>query len=316
MKILVVGGTGFVGGYTSLYLQDKGYDVTIMARSKPKGTSRLNDLPYVKGNYIDDDFNDGRLEGYDGLMFCAGSDLGVYPADGSISKADFFHKANVLAIPAFFAAAKRAGIARSVYMSSFYPLVSPNSKDPYVYSRQLADEGARALSCESFNVCSLGLPWILGYVEGLPVAHWTAFAKAAKGELPGLLDFAPPGGANYMTCQSVAEAMEGGLLRGESGKSYIIGDVNLSWKAFFELWCKAAGRPRDIPVREDLEHPVLLREIINYVGGRMAHYETPAEETRLLGYQQGLALGEIEASYRYYVDQPLPQSGTVQGGAA
>ena len=305
MRILVVGGTGFVGGYTALYLRDKGYDVTIMGRSRPKGTSRLNELPWVRGHYYEDDFSDGRLEGFDGLMFCSGSDLGNYPGDGSISKEAFFERANIVGIPKFFEAAKRAGIPRSVYMSSFYPMVSPDSEDPYVRSRLLGDEGARALSGPSFNVCSLGLPWILGYVSGFPVAHWTAFAKAAAGKLPGIFDFAPPGGANYMTCHSVAEAMEGGLLRGESGRAYIIGDENLSWKAFFELWCRAAGRPRDIPVRDDVEHPVIFREIINYVGGGMAHYDTPAGETRLLGYRQGVLIPEIENSFQYYKDQPL-----------
>ena len=258
----------------------------------------------MRGNYIEDDFDDGRLEGYDGLMFCSGSDLGNYPTDGSISKYDFFYRANTVGIPKFFEAAQRAGIPRTVYMSSFYPMVSPDSDDPYVISRQLGDEGARALSCPTFNVCSLGLPWILGFVPGFPVAHWTAFARAAMGQLPGILDFAPPGGANYMTCHSVAEAMEGGLLRGESGKGYVIGDANLSWTDFFELWFKAAGNPRDVAVG-DREHPILSNEIINYVGGRMAFYDTPAEETRLLGYQQGVLIPEIERSFQYYKGQSL-----------
>ena len=32
MKILVVGGTGFVGGYTALYMKDKGHDVTLQTQ--------------------------------------------------------------------------------------------------------------------------------------------------------------------------------------------------------------------------------------------------------------------------------------------
>ncbi len=61
MKILVVGGTGLIGGHGALYFKDKGHDVTIMARSKPKGTSALNELPFIAGNYVEDDFSDGRL---------------------------------------------------------------------------------------------------------------------------------------------------------------------------------------------------------------------------------------------------------------
>ena len=299
MKLLIVGGTGFVGGYTALYMKDKGHDVTIMARSKPKGTSRLNALPYVRGNYVEDDFSDGRLEGYDGLMFCSGSDLGVYPQDGSISKEDFFEKANIVGIPKFFEAAKSAGIPRTVYLSSFYPMVMPSSDDPYVRSRELGDAGARALSSPSFNVCSFGIPWILGYVAGLPLAHWAALAKYAQGLLPDFEVFAPPGGANYMTCHSVAEALEGGLLRGESGKDYLVGDTNLSWKQFFENWFEVAGRPQDIEVRDE-DHFLIPQEVINYVGGKMAHYEPSEEDRVLLGYSRGVAISMIEESFHYY----------------
>ena len=50
MKTLVVGGTGFAGGHAALYLRDQGYDVTVMSRSRPKGTSALNELPFVQGD--------------------------------------------------------------------------------------------------------------------------------------------------------------------------------------------------------------------------------------------------------------------------
>lgn len=305
MKILVVGGTGYVGGYTALYMHDKGHEVTIMSRSRPRGTSRLNDLPYVRGDYVNEDFNDGRLEGYDGLMFCSGTDLGNYPGEEVISKEAFFDQCNVIGIPRFFEAARAAGIKRTAYMSSYYPMVNPDSEDPYVRSRLLGDRGARALSGPDFNVCSLGLPWILGYVPGLPLAHWTALAHYAAGRLPAWEEFAPAGEANYMTCESVAQAMEGGLLRGESGKDYLIGDANLTWKEFFELWFKAAGRPRQLEVR-DQEHPLIPGEVLRYVEPGMAHYQPPEDETRLLGYRQGQAIPMIEESFHYYVEQPLP----------
>jgi dihydroflavonol-4-reductase len=301
MKTLIVGGTGFVGGYTALHFQRFGHDVTIMSRSRPKGTSKLNDLRFIQGNYVEDDFNGGRLEGFDSLVFCAGSDLGNFPSDGSVTREEFFERCNIIGIPRFFEQARRAGISRTVYMGSFYSYIAPQviETNPYVRSRHLADEAIRALSSPSFNVCSCALPWIVGYIPGFRVDHWTAFAKYAKGELNGAPEFAPPGGANFMTCQSVAEAMLGGLERGQSGKAYLIGDINLSWKEFFELWFKAAGRPRTLEVRED-EHPVIPGEVIMYLGGGMPSYEPPEEETALLGYQRGVLRPMIGESYRYY----------------
>jgi nucleoside-diphosphate-sugar epimerase len=301
VKVLIVGGTGFVGGYTALYFHDLGHDVTIMSRSPPKGVSRLNGLAFVRGNYIEDDFSDGRLDGYDWLIFCAGSDLHSFPTDGSVSQADFFEKANIIALPRFFEKARSSGISRAVYMGSFYSFVAPESTAtiPYVRSRHLSDEAIRALSSPTFNVCSCALPFIVGYTPGFPVPHMQALAHYAQGRLEGMPEFAPPGGANYMTCRSVAEAMLGGLERGESGKSYLVGDVNLSWKEFFELWFKAAGRPRDLEVRAG--HPIIPDFILSYLGfGRATDYEPPAEETALLGYQRGVLRREVEDCVRYY----------------
>jgi len=300
MKVLIVGGAGFIGSHASLFFHDLGHEVTIMSRSAPKGTSRLNDLPFIPTDYINDDCGDGRLEGFDWLVFGAGNDLGNYPQDGSVSQADYFAKANIEALPRFFEHAKRAGIARAVYMGSFYSFVAPKSIEtiPYVRSRHLSDEAVRAISCQEFNVCSCALPWIVGFTPGLVNPHWEWLAKAALG-MADWPDFVPPGGGNYMTCRSVAQAMLGGLRRGESGKSYLVGDVNMTWQDYYGLWFELAGNPRTFDVRDE-EHPILSREIISYIGGGMPDYEPPAEETSLLGYDRGVLINEVRACLEYY----------------
>ena len=305
MKTLIVGGTGFVGGCTALHFKRLGHEVTLMARSRPRGTSQLNELPFISGNYIEDDFGDGRLRGFRWLVFCAGSDMGTFPSDGSLTEAEYFHKANVIGLPRFFEQAKRAGISRAVYMGSFYSFVAPECCETiaYVRSRHESDAAVRSLSSASFNVCSCALPWIVGYTAGLPVPHWHALARYAKGELPGVAEFAPPGGANFMTCNAVAEAMLGGLEQGESGKSYLIGDVNLTWKEYFELWFKAAGRPRSLEVHTG--HPIIPDFALSYLGvGKTTDYEPPASETARLGYRRSTLIPMIEEAYRYYAGLP------------
>jgi nucleoside-diphosphate-sugar epimerase len=301
MKTLVVGGAGFVGSAASLLLHDAGHDVTIMSRSRPRPGSRLDELAFIAGNYIEDDFSDGRLlEGYEWLVFCAGSDMGNYPPEGEVSQADFFERANIVALPRFFEAAKRAGIRRSVYMGSFYSFVAPQVIDriAYVRSRHLSDAAIRALSTPDFNVCSCALPWIVGHTPGVEVEHWHALALLAQGELPGVPESAPVGGANFMSSRAVAQCMVGGLERGESGKSYLIGDENLSWKAFFELWFAAAGRPRDLPVARG---NVLIPDFaLSYLDFGATDYEPPAEETALLGYERGTLRQTVRESFAYY----------------
>ncbi len=300
MKTLVVGGTGFIGGATALHLSDLGHEVTIMSRSRPKGRSRLNDLPFQPGNYVEESFDDGRLEGFDWLVFCAGNDLSDFPEDGSVSEAEFFEKSNIVALPRFFEQARDAGISRAVYAGSLYSYVAPENIEtiPYVRSRHLADQAIRSLSSPTFNVCTCALPNITGYIEGFSVPLWCSLAQYAEGKLEGVPDFAPPGGLNFMTCQSVAEAMLGGLERGESGRSYLVGDVNLAWKDFFELWFKAAGRPRNLEVRRG--HPLMPDFALSYISFGMTDYEPPEEETALLGYGRGMVLDQFDEIYRYY----------------
>jgi nucleoside-diphosphate-sugar epimerase len=301
MKVLVVGGAGFVGSASSLLLHDAGHEVTIMSRSRPCAGSRLDEIKFVQGNYIEDDFSDGRqLEGFDWLVFCAGSDMGNYSTDANISEAEFFEKANIVALPRFFEAAKRAGIRRSVYMGSYYSFVAPQVMDriAYVRSRHISDAAIRALSSPDFNVCSCALPWIVGHTPGVTVAHWEALAKLAMGKLPGVPESAPVGGANFMSSRAVAQCMLGGLERGESGKSYLIGDENLSWKAFFELWFAAAGRPRDLPVaRGNLLVPDFA---LSYLDFGSTGYEPPAAEIALLGYERGTLRQTVRDSFDYY----------------
>ena len=301
MKTLVVGGAGFVGSATSLLLHDAGHEVTIMSRSRPKPGSRLDDIAFVRGNYIEEDFSDGKvLEGFDWLVFCAGSDMGNFVETDNGSQADFFERANTVALPRFFEAARKAGIRRSAYMGSWYSFVAPQVIDriPYVRSRHLSDEAIRSLSCPEFNVCSCALPWIVGHTPGVPVTHWQALTRLAMGQLEGVAESAPVGGANFMSSKAVAEAMLGGLERGESGKSYLIGDENLSWKEFFELWFAEAGHPRDLPVARG---NVLVPDFaLSYLDFGSSNYEPPAAETALLGYKRGTLRQTIKDAFAYY----------------
>lgn len=302
MKTLIVGGTGFAGGYTATHMRDLGYDVTVMSRNRAPGTSPMYELPYVEGNYVTDNFEDSRLEGFEALVFCAGADIKYYPQDGSISLEHFFRQANTEAIPRFFELARAAGIRRAVYLGSFYPQVAPDriASDPYVRSRHEADEAIRRMSSTTFNVCSCNAPYILGYVPGLSVPHLRALARYAAGHIPGAPMFAPPGGTNHMTCKSVAEALVGGLERGDSGKAYLIGDANLSWKEYFERWCQAAGNPLEMEVRDD-DHPIVPRTIMYAGDGAHIQYEPPSSETALLGYSQGVLQSMIPEACAHYL---------------
>jgi nucleoside-diphosphate-sugar epimerase len=287
MKVLVVGGSGLIGGDAALHLQAQGHDVTVMAR-KPPVAPALARLPFLQGDYIADDFSSGQLDGFDGLVFSAAADVRNLPQDRSETPEAFYRRANDEAVPRFVEAARAAGVSRVVYIGSFYAEVAPQRIGvcPYVTSRFNTDVAVRALSSDGFNVCSLNAPFVLGRLPGLPVPYIDALVAYARGQLEGVPVFAPRGGTNHMTSGSLAEAVLGALERGESGKPYLVGDENYTWKAYLELWFRAAGNPREIAVSDD-DHPLFPNAIMFAGPGALVSYEPPAAEVELLGYSRG-----------------------------
>jgi dihydroflavonol-4-reductase len=263
VKTLIVGGTGLTGGHAALYLRDAGHEVTLLSRSTP-ALECLRDFEYIAGNYVDDDMSVAALGRFDQMVFAAGADIRQLPPgeDETI----FFDRVNTQAIPRFFKRAKDAGIRRAVYVGTYYPQVVPEkiNSSPYVRSRHLADEGVRALNCTSFNVCSLNAPFILGYVPGIALPHLQVLVQYAAGRLEGVPVVAPAGGVNHISSTSMSQAIDGALQRGIGGKAYLVGDENLSWKAYLELYFEAVGNPVNLQVLND-EHP-LLPDTILYAG--------------------------------------------------
>lgn len=298
MKVLVVGGTGLIGGDIALYLTSQGYEVTIMAR-KPSAAPSLAALPFMRGDYVNDTFSDEHLSEFDGLVFAAAADIRNVPVDGSVTPAAFYSEVNDVAVPRFIAAARDAGISRTVYIGTFYPQIAPERIGicPYVTSRHNTDAAVRALSSAAFNVCSLNAPWVLGHIDGLELPHIEALVAYAKGQLVDLPVFAPAGGTNHISAHSISVATLAALEKGESGEAYLLGDENISWKHYLELWFAAAGNPQELRIMED-EHP-LLPSVIMFAGaGATVHYEAVASEQ--LGYprrQIGDLIKQVVATY-------------------
>jgi nucleoside-diphosphate-sugar epimerase len=286
MKILVVGGTGLIGGHVALFLAAQGHDVSIAARKPPAVTTPLVKLPMIQADYLAEDLPQKVLATFDALVFAAGNDIRHVPA--GTDEAVHWQRANIDGVPRFFARARDAGIGRAVYVGSFYPQVAPDlvGRSVYVRGRLLADEGVRALDRSGFRVCSVNAPFVVGTVPGLIVPALAAHASYALGRLPQLPVFAMPGGVNFISTQSLSEAIAGALLRGEGGKAYLVGDENLSFQDYFGEYFCAAGRTAPIELL-DREHPLLPDSVLYAGRGNSLFYEPRAAEVALLGYRRG-----------------------------
>lgn len=300
MKILVVGGTGMIGGHAAIHLREQGNEVTVAARKAPAEGTAMADMPLLRGDYTKGDFSVDQLLGFDALVFAAGHDVRHLPEGAD--DATYWDEVNSHAIPRFFELAREAGIRRAVYVGSFYPQVAPELIDSvaYVRSRHLSDEGVRALATADFQVCSVNAPFVAGTVPGLPSPMFAAYTQYALGNMEGMPVFGPAGGSNFISTLSLAQAIWGALQRGESGKAYLVGDENLTFAEYFQLFFRAAGNDTEVPAL-DQEHPMLPDAAIYTGRGNMVSYEPPEEEVALLGYQRGdiqRAVNEIVAQYR------------------
>lgn len=286
MKTLIIGGTGMIGSHVAAHLREQGADVTVSARSTPAPGSVAGEFPVLLGDYTADGFSARDLAPFESIVFAAGNDIRHIGRDED--RAEFWERTQIGGVPRFVALAKEAGVRRVVQVGSYYHQVLPGlvETDDYVRARAMADEGARALADADFNVSTLNPPSILGVSTGASTARIARFVRWANRELPDVPNFAPAGGTNYMSARSLAEAVWGALVGAESGRAYLVGDANLSFREYFQLFFDAAGS--DVRLEErDEEHPMMPDGFIVQGRGNTISYETDPAETAMLGYTQG-----------------------------
>ena len=263
MKTLIVGGTGLVGAETARLMASKGHEVTLMSRNQTSNPALL-EFPHIAHDYIHDDISLETLNAFDWLVFSAGADIRMLP-EGESDETFFMH-ANGVRVPYFFEQAAQSNISKAVYIGTFYPVVASQNIETsaYVRSRYEADKALRAFSSPDFEIVCLDAPYIIGQFPGIEAPHLEGLTMYAAGKLEGVPLIAPAGGVNHISSLSVAEAVLGGFTHGEAGKAYLIGDENLSWKEYLELFCEAVGNPQNLEVTTDA-HP-MLPDIILYAG--------------------------------------------------
>lgn len=296
MKILIVGGTGMIGAHTALHLREQGNDVTVAARNPLAEDSPVRDFPVLLGDYTEQTFSVDDLAPFEAVVFAAGQDIRHMGRD--VDEAEFWEKTQTGGVPRFAALAKEAGVSRFVQVGSYYHHLRPEYAEtmPYVAARKAADEGARALADENFNVSTLNPPSILGAISGVSAKRYRKLFSWAAGNEPQIPDFAPAGGTNYMSAQSLAEAIWGALQRAESGKAYLIGDQNLTFAEYFQMLVDAAGGDRSIEARDE-EHPLLPDSFIVQGRGNAIAYEPAAADLEVLAYTRNDCARAIAEMY-------------------
>ena len=296
-KTLIVGGTGALGGHAAIHFAESGHDVTIAARKPAPDTTPMADMPFLRGDYVAGDFTAEQLAQFDWVLFAAGNDP-RHLTPGS-NPAEHFEAANIRAIPEFFATCREAGVQRAVQLGSYYPQAAPQLEEgnTYIASRRAACEGARAQSSAEFAAISVNAPFMVGTVPGLPSMIFEPYVQWAQGKLQ-LPPQAPTGGTNFMSFRSLSEALLGAFERGEAGKAYLVGDEDLSFAQYFQLFFDAAGNDTVVEAVDE-PSPLLPDVAIPQGRGNWVRVDPDPAELKLLGYRRN----DVATAVRSIVEQ-------------
>lgn len=278
-KVLVLGGTGFLGYYTTEELLKKGYEVKSVALP-PMPADDLFSSDKVENilanvNDLSDEEVLDILEDVDGVIYAIGADERVVPEAPAFS---FFYEANVRPTQRLARLSAQAGVESFVIFGSYFAHFAEQITDvdlksePYPATRLLQEQVGFAEGEGKMRVSSLRLPYIFGTMPGR-TPLWKMFTDQVRGkEVYPVLN----GGTAAVTVSQVAQAAVGALEKGEHRKTYALGGINLKHKEFTERMVKALGQ-------EDMtEVPVLPLEAV------IDSYKALDEQSAEAGTEHGI----------------------------
>jgi farnesol dehydrogenase len=244
MKVLVTGGTGYLGRAVVRALAARGHELVVFGRSAT-GSG-------VPGAAIDGDVRDAAA-----LEHAAAGCDAISHSAALVSiwrrRREDFDDVNVGGLRHVLAAAQTLGIQRLVYTSSFLALTprdlhAPIAANDYqrtkVAADRLADEAVRGGS----GLVRVYPGVIYGpgsLTEGNLVGR--LISDHLRGRLPGLVG--PENLWSYAYTDDVAAGVCAALERGAEGARYMLGGENAPQSRVFEIVQQITGRraPRRIP---------------------------------------------------------------------
>ncbi|MCS0638048.1 NAD(P)H-binding protein [Streptomyces sp. LP05-1] len=244
LRVLVVGGTGFVGHHVVRELLAGGHEVTVVSRRPATTAHPPGVLTRTADVAASDDLGE-LLADQDGLVFAAGADDRSVPP---VPAYRYFERGNVEPVRRLTRAAARAGCTRAVVLGSYFtalhrawPVLDLPGRHPYIRSRVEQARVAHEAAGDKVATTVLELPFVLGSAPGrtpllAPVARWL--------RSPWPL-YAPPGGTAVVTARTVARAAVRALEQRAAGPVPVV-DENLHWSAFLGRFAQVAGCPRRV----------------------------------------------------------------------
>ena len=248
MKAFVTGASGFIGTNLIHLLLDRGFEVRAMVRSSSH-ISHIKTLP-VELAYTD--LNSPRLafhlDGCD-VLFHVAAQYSLWQSD-----IDLLQQSNVLGTRNLLAAAKQAGIQRTVYTSSvaaigINPQTDITNEDyqstpekligAYKQSKYWAEQEAIAAVNSGQDIVIVNPTSPIGPWDAKPTPTGEILLRFLRHQMPAIVDT----GLNFVSVEDVCWGHLLALQKGISGDRYILGHQNLTLKTFLQRLSDCTGIP-------------------------------------------------------------------------
>lgn len=249
MRILVIGGTGFIGSYICKELLREGYSVRVFARSVSFEIERcIEGAEFCLGdlNDLTDAEYRSLFQNCSAVVFAAGVD------DRKLTRLnvmEYYYHGNVVSSRRLVQLAGDAGIAKFLFIGSYFahferiwPHLRLAEWHPYIKSRKEQIEAVRASLPPSSDCSFLELPFVFGKVLSGKTLWEPLFIYLRS----GLPVFAPRGGTAVVSVKWVARVARLVLEQSSGFSIRQISQENKSWKDLFRTLALVQGKKRNI----------------------------------------------------------------------
>jgi nucleoside-diphosphate-sugar epimerase len=245
VRVVVTGGTGFVGSHTVAALIRHGHDVRVMARRPETVAGVLGPLgasaETVPGDVTDPSAVAAALDGCDAVVHAA-AHVGVSTGGGPS------HDVNVDGTRHVLTRAVRLGMdpivytsSVSIYLPSALAVITPDSPlaeplSPYTASKREAELLVREFQAEGHPVTSVAI----GGVYGPHSPHLDSSFAGVLGALRSMM-LVPPGGIGVVDVRDAAELLARAARPGRGPRRYLAGGTYVTWSEWVDLMSAGAG---------------------------------------------------------------------------
>jgi nucleoside-diphosphate-sugar epimerase len=306
MRVMVTGGTGFLGGHTVRALVDAGHEPQLLVRSEEKlgQLTQLfglpGDLPFVLGDMLDDTAVARALDGADACIHAAAfTTLDAALMDQCVA-------INGPGTRVVLDAAVAAGCDPVVHVSSISCIFPPtgerfdgfdaddpvrSSSAPYSQSKAESDVHARALQ-------DAGHPVVIVYPGGLTGPDdlgLNVMAAMIAGLMASdVLMRAATGGGGAIDVRDAAAAITGLLQPGLGPRRYVASGHTLDWNGMNSLITSVSGLERAVfdVTRDDLLLAIPEEEAVDLMLAYQPGNDAPILEAT------GVQWRPVEDTYR------------------